>query len=155
MSGICIASDEDVETGYMLVNDHTPATADERLAMFVLLAAREWDLVFDPRKVGTLRADPLPMVDDPDNESWRPPELGEEPTHRWYVFTDLYEAQQRGESGTKQPREELIEKASRAIGNPSCVVACPDGAHYPTWQALAPLVAIGLIPEHVTATEER
>lgn len=94
-TGICIASDEDVETGYMLVNDHTPETPDERLAMFVLLAAREWDVVYDPRKIGTLRAEPLPVVDDADNESWRPPEAGEEPTHRWYVFTDLYEAEVR------------------------------------------------------------
>lgn len=90
---ITIASDDDVETGYMLVNEHTPETADERLAWFVLLAAREWGLVFDACQIQGWDAAPIAVVDDPENETWRPVNEGEQPTHRWYAFTNLYKAE--------------------------------------------------------------
>lgn len=91
-TGIVIATDEDTEVGYMLVNEHTPKTPDERLAMFCLLAAREWDEVFDPRKITGHEEEPIAVVDDPENETWRTPTEGEEPTDRWYVFRGLSEA---------------------------------------------------------------
>lgn len=81
----------------MLVNEHTPKTPDERLAMFCLLAAREWDDLFDPRTITGHDADPIAVVDDPENETWRAPEEGEEPTDRWYVFDGLYEARVESE----------------------------------------------------------
>lgn len=96
-TGVVIATDDDTEVGYMLVNEHTPKTPDERLAMFCLLAAREWDEVFDPRKITGHEGAPMAVVDDPENETWRAPEEGEEPADRWYVFRGLYEA--RVESG--------------------------------------------------------
>lgn len=92
MTGVCISSDEDAEIGYMLVNEHTPATADERLAMFVLLATREWGDLFDPRKIFGYRDEPIAVVDDPENETMRAVVEGEEPTHRWYVFRGLWDA---------------------------------------------------------------
>jgi hypothetical protein len=91
-AGPIITADGDTQVGYMLANEHAPADPDARVALFCLLAARDWGEVFDPRKLTGHDADPIEVVDDPEKETWRAPAEGEEPTHRWYVFNGLHDA---------------------------------------------------------------
>jgi hypothetical protein len=52
-------------------------------------------------------------------------------------------------------REWMKEISTEAIGSPLVFTDRLPGESYEAWQSRAVLVAIGLIPEHVTATEER
>lgn len=91
MTALTITTDEDQTTGYMLDDEHTPKTLDERLAMFCLHAAREWDMVVDPRKLhGGERRGFMPY--DEDMDCMRVAYQGETPESYWFVFEDLDEA---------------------------------------------------------------
>lgn len=80
MPGVTITADEDVTVGFMLVDEHAPKTPAERIAVFVTLAARDWEEVFDPRQLEHDDSEPFAVVDDPEGEMWRAVREGEEPT---------------------------------------------------------------------------
>lgn len=77
-----VMCDEDVTTGYMLATPDVPDNADLRLALFVLLARREWEYIYDPCKLA-MSAEPRGFKwtgDDPDEDCAVPVEGDEEPT---------------------------------------------------------------------------
>lgn len=89
---LTIACDEDMTIGTMLANGDAPKDSDVRLALFVLYAAREWDVLYDPRKIRD-EDEPRAFVwDEEDEESMRPAREGDTQVECWYLFEGLDDA---------------------------------------------------------------
>jgi hypothetical protein len=89
--GWTVASDEDVTTGYLLASDDLPTDPDALLGVFIVLARREWDALYDPCKL-LLSASPARYRMAADGESMEPAGKRRADS-RWWVITGLDDAE--------------------------------------------------------------
>lgn len=88
-----VASDEDCTTGYLLAEDGQPTDPDALLGLFVVLAAREWDHVYDPNRL-TLSARPARYRYSERQEAMLPAGKRKADS-RWWVVSGLDDAEVR------------------------------------------------------------
>lgn len=85
-----VSTDEDGTTGYLLDEPGLPTDRDALLGLFVVLAAREWDDVYNPNAL-TLSARSMRFRFDARREEMRPAGKRKADS-RWWVITGLEDA---------------------------------------------------------------
>ncbi len=88
-----IASDEDVTVGYLLVEDGMPEDRHALLGLFIVLARREWESLYDPVWL-SLSDRPARYRMSADGERMVPAGKRKADS-RWWVITGLHDAEVR------------------------------------------------------------
>lgn len=84
-STVTIATNEDMETGFMLADEAAPKTPEERERVFAELADVEWGVTYDPAEIAHRFSDarPYKLGDDEESMIESTPEDADE---WWFVF---------------------------------------------------------------------
>lgn len=93
MSVYTVATDEDATTGYLLAEKGQPTDPDALLGLFMVLANREWDGIYNPAHL-TLSFKPVRYRVGPDGESLVPAGHRKADS-RWWVISGLDDAEIR------------------------------------------------------------
>lgn len=86
-----VASDEDATTGYLLADPDLPTDRDALLGVFVVLARREWDNIYDPAKLSLSDRPARYRLDE--RQEAMVPAGKRKADSRWWVISGLDDAE--------------------------------------------------------------